>query len=167
MKEKNKALLAVASVAGMETQEATPKEISAAIYEKIMQPVIKKKIDPLRALAEITVLEKAITQAKKEIGEDFAYKTIEDLFKKRAENEDLPEKERTSKTLKLYGVEFQYKETGVRYDCSKYVDPETGEYVENAEYVAAAEKLKTMESHLKIDGKCIKKSGMSISVILK
>ena len=167
MKEKNKALLAVAAVAGMETQEATPKEISAAIYEKIMQPVIKKKIDPLRALAEITVLEKAITQAKKEIGEDFAYKTIEDLFKKRAENEDLPEKERNSKTLKLYGVEFQYKETGVRYDYTKYVNPKTGEYVTNESYKKKADALKKIEDKLKIDGKCIKKSGMSISVILK
>ena len=167
MKEKNETLLAVAAVAGMETQEATPKEISTAIYEKIMQPVTNKKIDPLRALAEITVLEKAVTQAKKDIGEFFAYKPLEDLFKKRAENEELPEKERNSKTLELYGVAFQYKESGVRYDYTQYVDPNTGEYVTNESYKKKAAALKKMEDKLKIDGRCIKRSGMSVSVILK
>ena len=143
-------------------------ESSLALYEAIMQPVNAGRINPLKALAELAALEKAITQAKKDVNEFFAQGVMEKYMKERENDTTLSDKERESKQLELYGSLFLYKQLPTRYDLTKYVDKKTGEVVENTAYIKLSDKLKKMEAKLKIDGKVTARpGGMSVSVILQ
>ena len=117
-----------------------------AAADRILSIVDDGMIDPLQALASITAYSMVFEEARKKV-----------LPLALAEAEKY-----TEKTIDRYGVQFQKKETGVKYDFSE--DPEWVEL--NEQMKAKQALLKGRETTLKTAGLCARSASDTLAVTL-
>lgn len=149
-----------------EAYTSPSKANSEALYLALIDKVKNGQIDPFLALAQLTAIEKAVSQAIDDVRLFYALPLAKDA---------------PVKTFEKYGVQFQYKETSkTDYSChlEVVINEETGEemkvkvpntkWVElNNEVIAAKKELDKETAALKIDGKFVKTTSDSLTVILK
>ena len=127
------------SVIPTKTQVANATDSIVAIVEEGM-------VDPLKALATVTAIEKTFADAKKRITEY-------------AINEAMKYSE---KTISLAGATFCLKETGVKYDYSE--DKEWSDLNDNMQEIKAL--MAGRETTLRQLGLCGKSSTTTVAVTL-
>jgi hypothetical protein len=124
----------------------TKAEISAKVNE-LMDQVDEGWINPMRALGQLTAIEKLVSDCRKAIME----KAITEAEKYK------------EKTINAFGAEFQIKESGVKYDFSS--DAEWKDYQDTIDLAKAQQKGR--ETVLKAMGMCSKSSTTILQVNLK